>query len=64
MTIQNKKQLSILLDEYYGELSKTCNYDCYNCELGIIEGYGYGHSCSIETVSRKINEELYELKVR
>ena len=60
MTIQNLKQLSLLLDEYYNKKSKICNYDCYNCDLGILKGYGVGHSCSIETVMRKIDEELYE----
>lgn len=59
MTVQNKKLLSSLLYEYYTDLSKTCNYDCYNCELGILEGYGSGHSCSVETVMRKLDEELY-----
>lgn len=62
MTIQKQEQLSSLLDEYYNELSKTCNYDCYNCGPGVLEGYGSGHSCSIETVMRKIGEDLYEVK--
>ena len=60
MTQQKQRILSSLLDEYYSELSQTCNFDCYNCELGVLEGYGSGHSCSIETVMRKINEDLYE----
>lgn len=60
MTREKRKQLYLLLDEYYNELSKTCNYDCYNCELGILESYGSGTSCSIETVARKIDEDLYE----
>ena len=59
MTVQNKKLLSSLLSEYYTDLSKTCNYDCYNCELGILEGCGSGYSCSVETVIRKLDEELY-----
>ena len=59
MTRQKKEQLSSLLDEYYQELSKTCNYDCYNCEFGVLEGYGSGHSCSVETVMRQIDEDLY-----
>ena len=59
MTRQKLEQLSSLLDEYYFEKSKTCEYDCYNCELGILEGYGSGHSCSIENVDRNIDNELY-----
>lgn len=59
MTEYNLKMLSNLLDEYYKEQSKTCNYDCYNCELGVLEGYCSGHSCAIETVVRKVDEELY-----
>lgn len=59
MTRQKLEQLSLLLDEYYKEKSKTCEYDCYNCELGVLEGYGSGHSCAIETVARNIDEELY-----
>lgn len=60
MTKEKSQQLLNLLDEYYNELVKTCNFDCYSCEFGILEGYGYGHSCAIETVTRKIEEELYE----
>lgn len=59
MTKLDKERLAFLLDEYYKELAKTCEFDCYNCELGILEGHGSGHSCSIETVARKIDEELY-----
>lgn len=59
MTEQKLKQLSSLLDEYYYELSKTCEYDCYNCELGILEGVCSAHSCSIEVVGRYIDEQLY-----
>lgn len=64
MTREKRKQLSLLLNEYYNELSKTCNYDCYNCELGILEGYCNSHSCSIETVTRKIDEDLYEEELK
>ena len=59
MTEQNKKQLLVFLYEYYNELSETCDYDCCHCELGVLEGHGYGHSCSIEVVERKLEEELY-----
>lgn len=64
MTREKRKQLSLLLDEYYNELSKTCNYDCYNCGLGILESYGSINSCSIETVTRKIDEDLYEEELK
>lgn len=59
MKKQDKENLLSLLDKYYKELAKTCEYDCYNCELGMLEGYGYGYSCSIETVIRNIELELY-----
>lgn len=59
MKKQDKENLLSLLDKYYKELAKTCEYDCYNCELGILEGHGYGYSCSIETVIRNIELELY-----
>ena len=58
MTRLDKERLVFLLDEYYKELARTCGYDCYNCELGVLESYGSGYSCSIETVERKIDEEL------
>ena len=58
MNEQNLRQLSLLLEEYYKYKSETCRYDCYNCDLGILEGYGYGHSCSIETVERNVYEDL------
>lgn len=55
-----KNQLYSLLDEYYTELSKTCNYDCYNCDLGVLESYGSGYTCSVEVVMRKLAE--YEVQ--
>lgn len=59
MTRQDLKMLGSLLDDYYTKQSKTCNYDCNNCELGVLRGYGDGYSCSIEVVARNIVEELY-----
>lgn len=60
MNEQKLKQLSTLLDEYYKYKSKTCDYNCYNCELGILEGYLDGHSCAIETVERNVFRDLKE----
>ena len=59
MTKQKLWQLSLMLDEYYEEKSKTCEHDCYNCDLGILEGYGNMHSCAIETVMRQVDKEYY-----
>lgn len=58
MTKQKLRQLLSLLDEYYQEKSKICNYDCYNCDLGVLPGYGYDHSCAIEIITSKIEDEL------
>lgn len=60
MNEQKLKQLSTLLDEYYRYKSETCDYNCYNCELGILEGYCNGHSCAIETVERNVFRDLKE----
>lgn len=59
MAEQERKQLLMLLYEYSERLSKTCNYDCYNCNLGILEGYGSGHSCAIDTVIKNLESEMY-----
>jgi hypothetical protein len=59
MTKQQLQQLSSLLSEYYKEHAKTCDYDCYNCELGVIRGYGDMHSCAIEIVEEEVDTELY-----
>ena len=59
MTKQEKEKLVILLDEYYKELAKSCDYDCSNCEMGILESYGSGYSCAIDTVANNIESELY-----
>lgn len=64
MTEQDLKQLSSLLSEYYKEQAKTCDYDCYNCELGILRGYGSGHSCAIEIVENEVDAELYRIKMK
>ena len=60
MTKEKQQQLLTLLDEYYNELSKTCDFNCDICDLGMLEGYGYGYSCPVEKVARKIGEDLYE----
>ena len=54
MTEQNKKQLYSLLSEYAQEMNEGCRYNCDNCNLGILEGYGCGYSCSIETVMKNL----------
>ena len=61
MTEQNKKQLLSLLDEYYREQAKTCDYNCCTCRFGVLRDYGYGHSCAIEFVSEVLGVELYYL---
>ena len=58
MDEQELKQLWNLLDKYYEHNEKTCRHDCYNCGLGILEGYGYSHSCAIETVANIVYEDL------
>lgn len=60
MTKDDKKRLVSLLDEYFLELRKTCRYDCTNCEMGILESYGSGYSCAIDTVANNIESELYK----
>lgn len=61
MTKNDKERLISLLDEYHLELFKTCRYDCTNCELGILEGYGSGYSCAIDTVTNNIIKDLYNI---
>lgn len=59
MTKQNLDQLSSLLGEYYKDKAKACNYDCYNCNLGVLESYTSGHCCAVEVVEREVLAELY-----
>lgn len=59
MIKNDKDKLLSLLDEYYDELNKTCEGDCYNCEMGVLEGYGYDYSCAINVVTNNIESELY-----
>ena len=60
MTEQKRKQLLILLYEYLKNLTKTCEYNCCNCKLGILENYGFGHSCAIDIITRNLELELYK----
>lgn len=62
MTEKDLKMLSSLLNEYYKEQAKTCDYDCCNCELGILRGYGSWYSCAIEVVESEVDSELYRIK--
>lgn len=55
MTNEKKRELISLLDEYQQELNKKCDYDCYNCEMGILENYSSSHSCAIDVIVRYIN---------
>lgn len=64
MREQDLKMLSSLLNEYYKEQAKTCDYDCYNCELGVLRGYYDGHSCAIEIVESEVDAELYRIKMK
>ena len=59
MTEQKLKQLLSLLNEYYKEKSKTCEFNCFGCDLAILKGCGYGPSCSIDVVVASIENELY-----
>ena len=58
MNIENKKVLLSLLDEYAQMRHKTCEYDCYNCDMGILESYGSGHSCALDIVANNIEYEI------
>lgn len=57
MMMQDKNELYILLNEYSDELAKTCKFNCYNCDLGILEAYCDMHTCAIDTVIRKLAED-------
>lgn len=48
MTIQKQNELYKLLDDFF--ISKKCNYDCYNCDYGVLRGYGDSYQCAIEIV--------------
>lgn len=58
MNIENKKVLLSLLDEYAKMRHKTCEYDCYNCDMGILESYGSSHSCALDVVANNIEYEI------
>jgi hypothetical protein len=62
MTKNDKEKLVSLLDEYTIEKHKTCKYNCCNCEMGILESYGSGYSCAIDTVANNIEWELHKSK--
>ena len=64
MTEESKEQLYVFLNEYYMDKSKTCNYDCYNCELGILESYGSMNSCAVEKIMKHLEIEYWEQRSR
>ena len=48
-----------LLDEYYKYKSKTCNYECNDCELGVLKNHGqHSCSCAIDLIMHTIDDEL------
>ena len=54
-TIQN------LLKKVYNINYKYCDYDCCNCNYGILTSYGAGFSCSLEFVIDNLN---YDNRIR
>ena len=54
MVNADKEKLTDLLAKYYTELTNNCKYDCYNCGLGILRGYGDSFSCAIDLVLEQI----------
>lgn len=51
--------LDNLLGELYNHERKTCEFNCLNCEYGVLKGYGDSYSCSIEHVQEVLMEVTY-----
>lgn len=52
------EQLRTKLEKYYKEKCLVCNYDCSNCDLGVLESHSSGYSCAIETVMRNVERGI------
>ena len=59
MTKEDRSALVYLLYKYYEEQVeiKKCQYDCTNCDLGMMVGYGYEYSCPISRIITEIENE-------
>ena len=44
------------LAERLAGFNPDCNYDCYNCEYGMMYTEGDSHSCPLDAVQRMIND--------
>ena len=53
--------LKELLYKVYNANVKYCDYDCCNCDYGILNSYGGSFSCSLEFVLDGIN---YDKRIR
>lgn len=47
--------LSTALHDLYKNETRTCEFDCHNCNFGIMKGPGDNYSCSIEFVEDQYN---------
>lgn len=61
MTKNEINFLEELLHRVYKINAKYCDYDCRNCDYGILETYGDNFSCSLEFV---INNISYDKRIR
>lgn len=59
MTKHRLEQLSSLLEEYYNDNIRLCRFDCFNCDLHVLKGYDYGHTCAIEVMIDQLDKEVY-----
>lgn len=58
MTRHRLEQLSSLLEEYYNDSIRQCRFDCFNCDLHVLQGYDC-HTCAIEVMIDQLDRELY-----
>ena len=52
------EELQDMLDRYYKFCTDSCDYDCFNCELGVLRSPFDSHSCAIEIVQEIISSDL------
>mgnify|MGYP003289971290 CR=1 FL=1 len=58
MTNQEKTILADLLDRYYEELTKTCEYNCNYCNYGVMQDYSGDCTCAIDVAYKIVANDV------
>lgn len=61
MSELNQKELE-MLSELIMKFRPNCDYDCYNCNYGMLRSYSDGYDCPLGNVQDLVRDEANKLR--